>query len=709
MDYSKMISELKTLGTYTHRDIHKDDKSYENYRTRMGEIINPFTDRLSVKDKIFVHAMNIEEKIVPRKLAPYCTYVNGYYFGMVYLDKAGNIFESMTDVIKQYGENIILCAGQSNYNSYAEAKYIPEIECIMVGAADSRMHASPIHINDDNTYLGYIHDSGPSYYLIDKDWWVYSMSSAKTEITSAYIRSAETIHGLEEAVQEMAGISVGVVNIGGNNYVPIDSLENLRSFVKYKAKLEYKSGKMQKKIDELIAEKHFEMQPIQNRMPHEFDQLICKTYINRIKDNLSVIRWNYNYHNSCFDGMRVYIEGNDVYACKSNNKGQYIKVALSVLNQKNFTADYASEIVMDDMSGTRLAWYASIINQIPDRHRIALLTVFLTDIKMEQLSKLGFIKAICELMDNDSRNIGTVVRERLGVNKELEDSKNIHKWIGINSYQLNAIVKQCQGNDNMNCLVDYIKDIKLMFNSGDISSLDNEVFDEMLGAYEMIRTNRSWGYINMSQVHSFVSTRLSDETATAFNNNTIRYLPKLIAMIDCNRTLWNYYSDFISMVCSMGIRQKIKLYPSSVDEIKTKHDDVLAVYNLKKNEYQKNAFKARVEAWKKYEYENEDFDFCVISPEEPEDLAVEGLELHHCVKSYIERVGRGETNILFIRKKDEKDKPFFTVELANDRTIAQVHGFANRNANTEPGMEEFLARWARNKRLKVGSINSVRG
>jgi hypothetical protein len=79
------------------------------------------------------------------------------------------------------------------------------------------------------------------------------------------------------------------------------------------------------------------------------------------------------------------------------------------------------------------------------------------------------------------------------------------------------------------------------------------------------------------------------------------------------------------------------------------------------------------------------------------------------VKSYIDRVCDGRTNILFIRKKDDVTKPFFTVELTNDRVVAQVHGFANRNADTEPNMVDFVERWARNKRLKLGAFNSVRG
>ena len=106
------------------------------------------------------------------------------------------------------------------------------------------------------------------------------------------------------------------------------------------------------------------------------------------------------------------------------------------------------------------------------------------------------------------------------------------------------------------------------------------------------------------------------------------------------------------------------------------------------------------------EYEHEDHDFCVVIPKGPEDLVVEGVQLSHCVKSYIDRVSDGRTNIVFIRKKEEPWKPFFTVEVTNDRVVAQVHGLANRNADTEPGMLEFVHQWAKSKRLRIGAINS---
>ena len=169
------------------------------------------------------------------------------------------------------------------------------------------------------------------------------------------------------------------------------------------------------------------------------------------------------------------------------------------------------------------------------------------------------------------------------------------------------------------------------------------------------------------------------------------------------------YTDYYRMVMQMGIKNRVKMYLDSYDEVVEHHNLVMSAYNAQKDHYYRGSFDHRMNILKKMEYSAEDSAFMVVVPKAPEDLAVEGLELRHCVKSYIERVCQGHTNILFIRKKDEVDKPFFTVELTNDNIIAQVHGFANRNASTEPGMVEFVHRWARNKRLRIGAFDNIRG
>lgn len=63
---------------------------------------------------------------------------------------------------------------------------------------------------------------------------------------------------------------------------------------------------------------------------------------------------------------------------------------------------------------------------------------------------------------------------------------------------------------------------------------------------------------------------------------------------------------------------------------------------------------------------------------------------------------------MFIRKNDEIEKSFFTVEISNDGKIEQVHGFGNRNSDTELGLDDFIEEWSKSKKLKKTNFNKIR-
>ncbi|MFQ8963448.1 PcfJ domain-containing protein [Sellimonas intestinalis] len=76
----------------------------------------------------------------------------------------------------------------------------------------------------------------------------------------------------------------------------------------------------------------------------------------------------------------------------------------------------------------------------------------------------------------------------------------------------------------------------------------------------------------------------------------------------------------------------------------------------------------------------------LVVPASAEDIKAEGAALHHCVGTYVDRVARGETNIFFIRKEKEPDKPYFTMEW-RDNDIVQCRG--SRNCGMTPEVKAF--------------------
>ena len=67
--------------------------------------------------------------------------------------------------------------------------------------------------------------------------------------------------------------------------------------------------------------------------------------------------------------------------------------------------------------------------------------------------------------------------------------------------------------------------------------------------------------------------------------------------------------------------------------------------------------------------------------ESAEELVAEGKALHHCVGGYAERHAKGETTILFIRKNENPDTPFVTMEVQKNGKgewyVVQIHGYMN--------------------------------
>ena len=93
----------------------------------------------------------------------------------------------------------------------------------------------------------------------------------------------------------------------------------------------------------------------------------------------------------------------------------------------------------------------------------------------------------------------------------------------------------------------------------------------------------------------------------------------------------------------------------------------------------------------------EDDKYSVLVPETVYQIGEEGLILNHCVRTYIPLVASGDTTILFIRKNDNLDRPFYTLEI-RDGKVRQCHGLCN--SNMTPDIEEFLKEYCSKKEIQ---------
>jgi len=192
-------------------------------------------------------------------------------------------------------------------------------------------------------------------------------------------------------------------------------------------------------------------------------------------------------------------------------------------------------------------------------------------------------------------------------------------------------------------------------------------------------------------------------------NNSIRYLDFLGREYEYSCQEYYRYIQKIEEIwkyTDLTLRWKVKQ-----KDLEKEEKSINEAYRLIHDEmFYKDAsesFIAQYENWRQYEYT--DGKFLVTYPKGPTDLIEEGFKLNHCAGEFIDNVSSRISTILFIRKKDEPDVPFFTLELRGN-TARQCHGFNNCNICDCDGMAEFIHNFCGEKKIMISSgINDMLG
>lgn len=90
-------------------------------------------------------------------------------------------------------------------------------------------------------------------------------------------------------------------------------------------------------------------------------------------------------------------------------------------------------------------------------------------------------------------------------------------------------------------------------------------------------------------------------------------------------------------------------------------------------------------------YEYSDSEYSIIACKDLSDLVKEGSELKHCVGSYAESVSLGNEYILFLRKNNDLNTPYFTIDITPDKKVRQIHGKCNCDITDE--IKPFIKKW----------------
>jgi hypothetical protein len=275
---------------------------------------------------------------------------------------------------------------------------------------------------------------------------------------------------------------------------------------------------------------------------------------------------------------------------------------------------------------------------------------YLVKLKLYRITK-GYINSSC------------------GHNEIFENGKRIHDVLKISKEQVKMI---CEMNASLTELR-----VLQKANKAKVKITKEQIrwIAENLGRNELIN------YMKYSTAHKMV-----------------RYLKEQSIQKKIGPIASDYY-DYLETCEKLGynLKNTFILFPKRLDEA---HDLVISEWKQKKEQIDKMQDDERnkemeliaEELVKKYAMKDKQFSIRI--PWTCDEIKKEGQELHHCVGTYVDRVLRKETTILFIRKIDDINTSFYTMEVRGTEII-QVRG--KNNCSTTPEVQAFVEKFKTKK------------
>ena len=179
----------------------------------------------------------------------------------------------------------------------------------------------------------------------------------------------------------------------------------------------------------------------------------------------------------------------------------------------------------------------------------------------------------------------------------------------------------------------------------------------------------------------------------------LHYIEKQQTRTELMRATSMTYRDYLQECeqLRLDLRDKEILFPKN---LYAAHERTMAQIKFEQNKADQEKFRKVVEALEKFAWETGGF---IIRPaREQKELTDEGTALHHCVGGYIQRMAKGETAIFFVRRTEEQDKPFYTLELRNKKVI-QCRTENNKSYELSEDVKSFVDMWMERIVLKGGN------
>lgn len=349
---------------------------------------------------------------------------------------------------------------------------------------------------------------------------------------------------------------------------------------------------------------------------------------------------------------------------------------------------------------------------------------------VENLAKAGYDNIAQSVASNSE--VAANLRNMFGCEKETSD---IYKATGLNKYQLtklNSFKKENSYYHYSEVPTNVIQETKRILGLKELSHLSNSDTDFWFNHINMC-LNEYHVYINslvydispLGTISLLRIYRWDNRDILPLTDVQKKNIKKVFKLADkCKKEnptfrALNIFHDIVRLFCALSeeYRPNIDLYSiDSSTRLQNVHDMLLELCRMERQKVDANKEKEMQKKLDKFNkkrkelfidtLETSKYDHFIKLPQKPSEIIEEGMKLSHCVGSYTTSVCEGNTNILFLREKNNPDKPFYTIEVSSSNgrlDLIQIHGFGNKWLGNNPEAIQFVLDW-----LKACKINFKR-
>lgn len=413
------------------------------------------------------------------------------------------------------------------------------------------------------------------------------------------------------------------------------------------------------------------------------------TYFERVNDDWSVLRiFNRNDDNTLVEMNRLYVH--------NNGRLRYVSLGPTGWIPANITrfgyGQYSNFVNLDEASEkcSVVKYAAEAVHGVDPEDFVDRLITTLRFPEIEQMAKLG-CKRVANYMMSDLRPKARL-KSWLG-DYYNEKEKNILRKIGLTKQQLDCYVEQ---HNNETAYGNYttrgLREMRRLFGN-DLRHIDIESFKKYLKGLSDIE-------------HHFwysVSSAVED-----FHLDGVRFIKNLIRLGEKNAQIYSTVNDAMNVAKRLrhGTRPEIDWYFDSFSDALRVHDALVEIKNRQDAEQRALRDMELAERLKKEEekrlkvdkerkkYEYEDDKYIIRLPKDSNEIVREGSVQRICIGGYTSRHALGETNLFFLRDKNNPEVPFYAIEMNHDN-IVQIHGYCNKWLGNNPDAIPTVIRWLR--------------